>query len=180
MPKSLFIAAICVFSFFLSPGAFCKDWEQVLEERLPEYGHRNWIIIADAAYPKQSAPGIETIYTGAGQVEVLEKVLKAVDTAKHVRPMVMLDAELDSVSEKNAGGVDAYRNELRRIFGERAPKVMAHDDIIRKLDDGAKMFSILLLKTDMTIPYTSVFIELDCGYWSAAKEQELRKNFPTP
>jgi hypothetical protein len=27
----------------------------------------------------------------------------------------------------------------------------------------------------MTIPYTSVFFELDCGYWSAAAEQRLRK-----
>jgi hypothetical protein len=27
----------------------------------------------------------------------------------------------------------------------------------------------------MTIPYTSVFFELDCGYWNAAAEQRLRK-----
>src|ERR1039458_10655620 len=30
---------------------------------------------------------------------------------------------------------------------------------------------MLLIKTDMTIPYTSVFFELDCGYWNAEAEQ---------
>src|SRR5665213_988847 len=37
-----------------------KPWTMVLDERLPLYGHRNWIVIADSAYPLQSAPGIET------------------------------------------------------------------------------------------------------------------------
>ena len=27
----------------------------------------------------------------------------------------------------------------------------------------------------MTIPYTSIFFELDCGYWSAEAEQRLRE-----
>jgi hypothetical protein len=33
----------------------------------------------------------------------------------------------------------------------------------------------LIVKTDMTIPYTSVFFELDCGYWNAEAEQRLRQ-----
>jgi len=28
----------------------------------------------------------------------------------------------------------------------------------------------------MTIPYTSVFIRLDCKYWSAEAEKRLREN----
>ena len=38
----------------------------------------------------------------------------------------------------------------------------------------SKMFNVLLLKTDMVLPYTSVFLQLDCGYWNAEKEQRLR------
>lgn len=106
--------------------------------------------------------------------------MEQVDAAKHVRPVIMLDAELDSVSEKSAPGVEAYRWELRNLFGERPLKVMPHEDIIRKLDEGSKLFNILLLKTDMTIPYTSVFIELDCGYWSAEKEKERRESIQRP
>lgn len=34
---------------------------------------------------------------------------------------------------------------------------------------------ILVIKTDMTVPYTSVFVQLDCGYWSPEKEARLRR-----
>jgi len=33
-------------------------WEDVLKDRLPLYGHRNWIVIADSAYPAQSSGGV--------------------------------------------------------------------------------------------------------------------------
>jgi len=36
------------------------------------------------------------------------------------------------------------------------------------------LFNVLILKTDMTLPYTSVFIELECGYWSEAAEKKPR------
>jgi len=34
---------------------------------------------------------------------------------------------------------------------------------------------VLVIKTDMTIPYTSVFFELDCGYWDSDAEKRLRE-----
>jgi hypothetical protein len=33
---------------------------------------------------------------------------------------------------------------------------------------------VLILKTNLRLPYTSVFIELDCGYWSPEAERRLR------
>jgi len=165
---------IVVMFLLLAGNTFSQDWEKILNQRLPEYGHRNWIIIADAAYPKQSAAGIETIVTGACQLEVLRKVLAKIDASTHIQPILMLDFELNFVPGKNAPGVKNYRNELKQIFGDRPLKVMPHEEIIRKLDDASKLFNILLLKTNLTIPYTSVFIELDCGYWNAEKEKELR------
>ncbi len=50
-----------------------------LNSLLPLFGHRNWIVVADSAYPAQSKPGIETIVSGAGQVEVARRVLDAID-----------------------------------------------------------------------------------------------------
>jgi hypothetical protein len=32
----------------------------------------------------------------------------------------------------------------------------------------------LIIKTELTIPYTSVFFELECGYWNAEAEERLR------
>ena len=33
---------------------------------------------------------------------------------------------------------------------------------------------MLIIKTPMTLPYTSVFFQLECGYWNAESEQQLR------
>ena len=41
-----------------------QNWQAELAKNLPVLGHRNFIVIADSAYPQQSNPGIKTIYTG--------------------------------------------------------------------------------------------------------------------
>ena len=160
----------------LLSGCASTDWKARLKHQLPIYGHRNWIVVADSAYPKQSSPAIETIYTGKGQLEVLGYVLEQVESARHVHANVLIDAELDSVAEKDAPGVGEYRKRLKSLLKGRQVRVTPHEEIISKLDKSAKLFNVLLLKTDLTIPYTSVFLELDCGYWDAEKEQRLRNS----
>jgi len=167
-------AGILVLAAMTLFGCGGNTWQSRLNSVLPEYGHRNWIVIADAAYPKQSAPGIETIATGRGQLEVLDIVLHAIADAPHVQAVVMLDAELDSVAEADAPGVTQYRLRLKESLKGKQVKVMPHEEIISELDEGSKMFNVLLLKTDLTIPYTSVFLQLDCGYWNVEKETRLR------
>lgn len=151
-----------------------KTWEQQVDEMLPVLGHRNWIIVADMAYPQQSKEGITTIYIGEGQVETVQKVFEKIKAAPHVRANVYLDKELDFVNEKYAKGIGQYRKELEPIIGNEAQKIM-HEELIGKLDKAAKMFNVLILKTDMVLPYTSVFFELECGYWSEEAENELRR-----
>jgi hypothetical protein len=46
--------------------------------------------------------------------------------------------------------------------------------MLSDIDEAGKQFNILVLKTDMAIPYTSVFLRLDCKYWSADQEKRLR------
>ncbi len=43
------------------------------------------------------------------------------------------------------------------------------------LDEASNLFNIVIIKTDFTIPYTSVFFQLDCKYWNAEAEQAMRK-----
>jgi len=168
------LVCISVLLFMTLCGCQSQGWEGRFQSVLPEYGHRNWIVVADSAYPRQSAPGIETIYTGNTQIEVLHSVLHAIAEAPHVQAITMLDAELESVTEADAPGVNAYREALKDVLQGKQIKAMPHEDIIAELDKGAEMFNILVLKTDMTIPYTSVFLQLDCGYWGAEKEARLR------
>ncbi len=72
-----------------------ETWQQELQTQVQLLGHRNWILIVDAAYPLQSKPAIKTIVTGANQLDVVKEVLKVVDKAPHVFPEVFLDKEID-------------------------------------------------------------------------------------
>jgi L-fucose mutarotase/ribose pyranase (RbsD/FucU family) len=170
-----FTCILCSIATLILSGCATTNWENTLETALPELGHRNWIVVADSAYPLQSAAGIQTIATGADHFTVLEKVLDAVEGAPHVNPIILVDAELDSVSEGDAPGMEAYRETLGQMLSGRSAERIPHMDIISKLDADSELFKVLLLKTDLTLPYTSVFIKLDCGYWNGEKEERLRK-----
>ena len=151
------------------------DWKSQLKTLLPLYGHRNWIVVADSAYPAQSKPGIETIASGAGQLEAVKRVLGAIGASRHVRANVYLDQELEFVAESDAPGVTKYRQQLAKLLASANRFALPHEQIIAKLDQVAQVFCILIIKTELTIPYTSVFFELDCAYWSADAEARLRR-----
>lgn len=156
-----------------------SDWEKTLAQWLPLFGHRNWIVVADAAYPAQSRPGIETIASGQSQQTTVECVLALLHHCQHIRPVVHVDSELKCVSETDAPGVESYRTWLHSFLNGMPVHSDLHDEIISKLDRAAEMFSILIVKSTMTIPYTSVFFELECGYWNAASEARLRSSIST-
>ncbi len=161
---------------FDTPRFTKPDWELRLEALLPLYGHRNWIVVADSAYPAQSRPGIETIVSGAGQLEVTLKVLDAINASRHVRATVYLDRELEFVDEKDAPGVTEYRNQLDGLLKNRDKTTLLHEQIIARLDHVAQTFRVLIVKTDLAIPYTSVFFELGCAYWPTEAEQRMRQS----
>jgi len=151
------------------------SWRVRLHQELPLLGHRNWIAVVDSAYPLQTSAGIETVETDADQLEVVKAVLDEVAKAKHVRSVIFTDAELQAVPEADAAGVAVYREALTKLLGKGDAQSLPHEEIISKLDDAGKSFHILVLKTKLTIPYTSVFIRLDCGYWTADQEKRLRE-----
>jgi hypothetical protein len=150
-------------------------WEAQLNAVLPVFGHRNWIVVADSAYPAQAKPGIETIVSGEDQLQVVRKVLVAIDACNHIRANIYVDKELGFVDENDASGIAEYREQLGQALRGESANQIPHDEIIAKLDKSAQSFRVLVIKTDTTIPYTSVFFELDCGYWDAASEQRLRQ-----
>ena len=160
----------------MDAGDRAESWEPRFRRLLPLYGHRNWIVVADAAYPAQSNPGIETIFTGCEHIDVLGKVLEAIGGSTHVRATVYLDAELKSVAEADAPGVSALRKSFADALAGSNAREMEHEKIIAKLDEAGRLFRVLILKSTLAIPYTSVFLELDCGYWSADAEKRLRSS----
>ncbi len=172
--KQILITSLLAGTSLAAIAAAGISWRTKLEQDLPKLGHRNWIVVADAAYPWQTAKGIETVSTDADQIEVVKCVLDALSKTKHVKPTIYADAELKHVAEADAPGVSAYREQLAKLLAKRDVQVLPHEEIIKKLDEAGKTFHVLLLKTKHTQPYTSVFFQLECGYWNAAAEQRLR------
>lgn len=155
-------------------GSTRSDWKRQMDQLLPLFGHRNWIVVADSAYPAQSGTGIETIVSGAGQIEVARSVLRALTSAKHVRANIYLDQELKFVQEADAAGISRYRTQLATMIKGMEAIALPHEKIIAKLDQTAQLFRVLIIKTKLAIPYTSIFFELGCGYWSEEAEKRLR------
>src|ERR1039457_2100197 len=93
-------------------GSLTSDWKTQLSDILPLFGHRNWIVVADSAFPAQSKPGIETIVSGADQLHVVQHVLDAIAACSHVRANVYADRELTFVPEIDAPGIEDYRKQL--------------------------------------------------------------------
>lgn len=151
------------------------EWQARLAQVLPLLGHRNWIMIVDSAYPLQSSSGVETIETNTDQMEVIRQVLSTINSSIHVRPIVYMDAELPYVPEKDAPGVTAYRQGIKSVLAGQKITSLPHEQIIAKVDEVGKTFHIVVLKTTMTVPYTSVFLQLNCKYWSDEAEAQMRK-----
>ncbi|HKD09071.1 MAG TPA: hypothetical protein VKB79_24420 [Bryobacteraceae bacterium] len=168
----------------LAGAAFAQQrpWRQVLDERLSIFGHRNWIVVADSAYPLQSAPGIETIVSTDSQVDTMRQVLLELSKRNHLRPVVYVDKELKYVEDQAAPGIAAYRQLLNGLMekflaGQTATPLL-HEEIISKLDQASKTFNVLIIKTNSLLPYTSLFLELRAGYWDDQAEEHLRRQMP--
>jgi hypothetical protein len=180
--KKLLIALGLLFaapSIFAAAPPAPPDWRARVTETMPLLGHRNWVLVVDSAYPLQTSPGVETIETNANQLDVVRYVLDSIGNSIHVSPLIYMDAELPFVPDQEAPGASAYRKQIADLLKGNPVEAVPHAKLIANIDDAGKVFHILVLKTNMTIPYTSVFIRLDCKYWTSEDEKRMRAKMAT-
>ena len=152
-----------------------STWTQVLEEDLHLLGHRNWILVVDKAFPEQSSPGMKYIYVEQDLLPTLEHVLDALDKSTHVKPIIYRDKELSYITEKQVSGIEAFRSAASKTLDGRIVNTLLHDEVFSMLDESSSLFRVLVIKTNCTLPYTSVFLQLDCSYWGPENEKTLRE-----
>ena len=64
---------------------------------------------------------------------------------------------------------------VRAVSENRGTRTVFSAASVGMLDESAVHFRVLVIKTRCTIPYSSVFLQLDCAYWSGDQESTLRK-----
>lgn len=149
-------------------------WLKSLRALLPVIGHRNWVVVADAAYPLQTSPGIQTVVSRERLVPVLTKVLSELQRARHIRPTILFDEELAHLSDSLAPGIGKLRQGIDSACKGLPSRSRPHAKILAQLEAAGRRFHVLVIKCAERLPYTSVFIELDCGYWDTEAETALR------
>jgi len=174
-------AVVCVLMLLVSSsfsqsqaGGSSSDWKAIVQSRLPLYGHRNWVVVADAAFPVYAAPGIETIVVNEDLPSVLRYVASTISSSRHVRATVFLDQELQFIDEHDYPGVTELRKQITASFAKDQVSSIPHTEVMTRIDEAGKTFRILFIKTTATIPYTSVYMRLDCGYMSDDVERKIR------
>lgn len=169
------LAASCTSDTQLAPSQEEISWQSTLEQDLHLLGHRNWILVVDKAFPEQSSPGMKYIYVEQDLLPTLEYVLEKVEASSHVKPIIFQDKELSYITEEQIEGIAAFRSEAEKILEGKEVNTLLHDEVFSMLDESSSLFRVLVIKTNCTIPYTSVFLQLDCSYWNSDQENALRE-----
>ena len=150
-----------------------NDWKKVLQEELPLLGHRNWILVVDKAFPALNAPGIKVLYADENLLPVLKYTLAKIDASSSVRPIIYTDKELQYLTSQQVTGINAYRDTLKTIVNQPMKSIL-HDSLFTSIQVTSELFKVLVIKTNETKAYSSVFLQLVCAYWDGAHEKQLR------
>jgi len=152
-----------------------QNWKAEFEALIPYLGHRNWTLVVDKAFPIMSPAGFITLNTHDTVPNVARYVLETVNRAEHLNPKIYSDKEFEYLTDSLKENVEKLRTEYKLISEKFPFNAIWHETIFPKIAEVAQQFKVVILKTETTIPYSSLFIEFDCGYWSRKSEAELRE-----
>ncbi|MBT8043350.1 MAG: hypothetical protein KJO79_00235 [Verrucomicrobiae bacterium] len=165
--------------FFLMAGCVgtsqsSKPWLGKIRYELSYLGARNWIVVAEAAFPIQSRRGLRVVLIDADIPEVVDGVEQVIEEKYHVKPRLYVTTESRSVPYDYAPGITNYRKQLKEALHGRETVQLDNAMLMRMLNDTSKTYRVLVIKTRTALPYSSVFMELGSGYWDAESESALR------
>lgn len=149
-------------------------WRGAVDAQAAQLGYRNWIVIAESSFPAQSRPGVRQVMAPVEVPEALDYVLDALEKTEDLRPQVYLTRELRSVENDYAPGIDELRKRIQNSLHGHEATELEQQSMLTLLSDASRSFDVLVIRTQSALPYSSVFLELQPGYWDAASESRLR------
>ncbi|MGB6223421.1 hypothetical protein [Haloferula sp.] len=169
------LTAMPILLLLTTCGLTSKDgWKAAVEVQTAQLGYRNWIVIAEASFPAHSRPGTRQVNTYEPIPVVLDEVLRTLERTEHVRPRIFIPREMRAVENDFAPGIDGYREVLDEALHGHEFTELDQDSLMTLVQDAQKSFDVLVLRTTTALPYTSIFLELQPGYWDGESEERLR------
>lgn len=150
-------------------------WRQDVQREASFLGYQNWIVIAEASYPAKYHKGLRQISVPVDAPEALDAVFEALSQTQHVQPRIYMARELRYVENNYAPGVDALRKKIEQGLAGREVTEMDNKAISVLLDSASDKYNVLVVRTTTALPYSSVFLELQPGYWDGESEAHLRE-----
>lgn len=150
-------------------------WKDDIYNELRALGARNWIIIADPSFSAMSGPGAKVVLTDKTSSEVLPCVLDTLETLGHAEPRIYIPLELSYLEESLAPGIKTYNKEIKKLTTGRNTQEIHNETLRRLMLEAAKNYQVLVIKTTTSLPYSSLYIELDSGYWNDESQRLLEE-----
>jgi D-ribose pyranose/furanose isomerase RbsD len=150
------------------------SWRAAVNRQSGQLGYRNWIVIAEASFPAHNRPGLRQVTASVGVPEALDYVLNALEQTQNVRPQIYLTREMRSVENDFAPGIDELRKQVKESLHGHETTELDQQSLITLMEDANRSFDVLIIRTTTALPYSSVFIELQPGYWDVDSETRLR------
>lgn len=168
---------LCGFLPLVSGCAFMDQsntWKLAVDRQTDQLGYRNWIVVAEASFPAHNRAGVRQIAAPVEVPEALDYVLHSLERTENLRPNIYLTRELRSVENDFAPGIDQAREHIQKALHGHEPTELDQQSLLTLLEDANRSFDVLVIRTRSALPYASVFIELQPGYWDASSESRLR------
>jgi D-ribose pyranose/furanose isomerase RbsD len=154
---------------------FRNNWKSSVDHQVSQLGYRNWIVIAEASFPAHSRSGVSQVNSNAEIPEVVDYVLNALEKTQHVKPNIYLTREVRAVENDVAPGIDALKDQIKEALHSHESTEIDQQSLLTLIESAQSRFDVLVIRTQTALPYTSVFLELQPGYWDAESEKELRQ-----
>jgi D-ribose pyranose/furanose isomerase RbsD len=150
-------------------------WKGAIDSQVAQLGYGNWIVIVEAAFPAHNRIGTRQVNSYRPIPEVLDEVLRTLEKTEHVRPRIYLPLELDAVENDYAPGIADYRRELEFALHGYETVRAEQDSLVTLALDAQRSLDVLVIRSSTALPYSSVFLELQPGYWDGDSESRLRQ-----
>lgn len=146
-----------------------------IDPQLQQLGARNWVVIADPTYPIPAGAGAVTMAVPSPTADTFREVLDLLELQASLTPRIWVCNEMEAVTEKLAPGMEEYRKDVNYLLSGRFCYRLDERIISMQLADAAQKFRVLYIKTNTQLPYSTIAIELDSGYWNPDAEAEIRE-----